>query len=142
MKYKLINLRREVVYTLLILMMSICYTSCQKSAINGDLDGQWQVMSIDPEPDNYNPEQRVYYCFSLHTVQLTAFGGPWMSGNILKFDDGSLALDFPYATTPQDINRLRQYGINRNPVTFSIGHLDKNRLVLKDDDTTITLRKF
>lgn len=118
-------------------------TSCQKSPINGDLDGQWQVMTVTPQPAEEVTSERIYMCFSLHTCQLTYYGnGPWTSGNILKFADNTLALEFPYATSENSIALLRQYGINSNPVSFTIETLTKDRLILRDGDTVIELRKF
>ncbi len=118
-------------------------TGCPKHPINGDLDGQWQVMEVTPEPSEVVILERLYYCFSLHTTQLTSYGtGPWLSGNILKFDDHQLVLDFPYATSALSKARLKQYGIYNNPVTFTIEHLDKKKLILRDGDVVVTLRKF
>ncbi len=37
---------------------------------------------------------------------------------------------------------LRQYGINTNPVSFTVVRLDKKNLILRDGETTVTLRKF
>ena len=106
----------------IICILTLLITSgCPKHPINGDLDGQWQVMEVTPEPQEVVIVERMYYCFSLHTVQLTFYGaGPWVSGNILKFDDKQLVLDFPYATSTLSKARLKQYGIYNNPFTFTI----------------------
>lgn len=129
---------------LTISILTLLITSgCPKHPINGDLDGQWQVMEVTPEPQEVVIAERLYYCFSLHTTQLTFYGaGPWVSGNILKFDDKQLVLDFPYATSALSKARLKQYGIYNNPVTFTIEQLDKNKLILRDGDVVVTLRKF
>ena len=127
----------------LILLISLLYSGCQKSPINGDLDGQWQVMEVNPEPSEIIIDKRLYMCFSLHTVQLTYYGnGPWTPGNILKFDDKHLVLDFPYATAERSIALLRQYGIYNNPVTFDVEMLTSSKLILRDGDVVVTLRKF
>lgn len=138
---------RKVLTTLLILSISILTlvitTGCPKHPINGDLDGQWQVMEVTPEAPEIVIHERIYYCFSLHTTQLTFYGaGPWASGNILKYDENQLVLDFPYATSALSKARLKQYGIYSNPVTFTIKYLDKKHLILRDGDVVVTLRKF
>lgn len=115
---------------------------CQKAPINGDLDGQWQVMTVEPEAPETIITERMYYCFSLHTCQLSMYGsGIWASGNIV-FNNNLLTLDFPDANSDLNIARLKQYGIYSNPVTFTIEHLDKNKLILRDGEVTISLRKF
>lgn len=116
---------------------------CQKEPINGDLDGQWQVIDVTPQAPETIINERLYYCFSLHTVQLSYYGpGPWTSGNILKYGDNTLVLEFPYADAYISIDKLKQYGIYSNPVSFTIEHLDKNRMTLRDGDVVISLRKF
>lgn len=123
--------------------MMIIFAGCQKSPINGDLDGQWQVMEVTPNAPETIVSVRLYMCFSLHTVQLSYYGtGVWASGNILRFEDKTLSLDFPYETSESSIALLKQYGIYSNPVTFTVEHLDKNKLILRDGDTVVTLRKF
>lgn len=131
-------------YIISLFLIAICLmTSCQKSPINGDLDGQWQVIKVTPEPETELLTTRIYMCFSLHTCQLTIYGhGPWTSGNILQFTDKSLSLDFPYANSEESIAKLRQYGINTNPVTFEVRTLTKDKLVLRDGETVVELRKF
>ncbi len=128
------------------MLIMLLPAGCQKSPINGNLDGQWQVMEVSPEPSETIIDRRLYMCFSLHTVQLTFYGsGPWQSGNILQFSDKTLSLEFPYVSldpTDKDEEILRQYGINSNPVTFSIERLDSKKLILRDGDTVVTLRKF
>jgi hypothetical protein len=143
MKGKKFYIQNKIVSIIFILLTVVGHNSCQKSPINGHLDGQWQLMTVEPAPTETSIDERLYYCFSLHTVQLTAYDmGPVLSGNILKFDDNTLVLEFPYATSNSQIVLLRQYGISTNPVSFTIEHLDKNRLVLKENNITITLRKF
>lgn len=118
-------------------------TACQKTPINGDLDGQWQVMEVTPEAPETIIDERMYYCFSLHTTQLTYYGqGVWTTGNIVAHDGNKLVLDYPYAKSDTSIARLKQYGIYTNPVTFTIEHLDKNKLILRDGEVVVTLRKF
>ena len=135
--------KNTYLFTAIAALIMLILSGCQKSPINGDLDGQWQVMEVAPKAPEIIVDQRLYMCFSLHTVQLTYYGdGPWTSGNILKFDDNELVLEFPYADSDRSVALLRQYGIYSNPVTFSIEHLDSKKLILRDGATVVTLRKF
>lgn len=125
-----------------IIIMLIC-TGCPKQPINGDLDGQWQIMEVTPEAPEIVTTERLYMCFYLHTVQLSYYGkNPWAAGNILLYKDKTLSLDFPYETSEESIALLKQYGIYNNPVTFTIEHLDSKKLILRDGDVVVTLRKF
>lgn len=138
--YSIKNLYLHIV----ICFLFILPTACQKAPINGDLDGQWQVMEVYPTPDATIIPTRIYYCFSLHTCQLSYYGnGVWTSGN-MTYDTSTLTLEFPYLDpSSEEVNsKLRQYGIYSNPVTFTIEHLDKNKLILRDGEVTISLRKF
>lgn len=119
------------------------FSGCQKSPINGDLDGFWQVMKVSPEPTEQIITERMYMCFYMHVVQLNyVSGGGWTAGN-MHHEGNTLTMDFPYAidnTTATAM--LRQYGINSNPVAFEIETLTKDKLVLRDGETVVELRKF
>ncbi|MDE6795775.1 MAG: lipocalin-like domain-containing protein [Muribaculaceae bacterium] len=118
-------------------------TGCPKHPINGDLDGQWQVMDVVPEAPEIILQERLYMCFSLHVCQLTEYGnGVNTVGNMKYVKDKTLYLDFPNAHSALSKARLKQYGIYSNPVTFTIEHLDKKKLILRDGDVVVTLRKF
>lgn len=122
-------------------LMTIHMGSCQKSPINGDLDGQWQVMDVIPAPPDTIIPERLYYCFALHVCQLTKYGGGFTTGNML-YEGNRLWLEFPHAGSIISQQTLKQYGIYSNPVTFTVEHLDKKKLVLRDGDVTVTMRKF
>lgn len=124
----------------LIILFSLLL-SCQKASINGNLDGRWQVMDVCPSPQDIIIDTRLYYGFYLHVCNLTYYGGSFTEGN-MKYEGNSLYIDFPNDTTVESFLRLKQYGINSNPVNFTVEFIDKNLLILKDGETTVTLRKF
>lgn len=126
-------------FVALIILLAI--PSCQKAPINGDLDGQWQVMEVNPQPTEIIINERLYYCFSLHVCQLSYYGSAFTSGN-MKFDGKTLYLDFPHATSTLNRQKLAQYGITENPITFTVEHLDKKSLILRHGDTVVAMRKF
>lgn len=132
------NIFISALSALLLLLIS---ASCQKAPINGDLDGQWQVMDVSPEPEVKIIEANLYYCFYLHVCQLSYYDGMFASGN-MNFNGKTLSLDFPSISAPISKLKLAQYGITENPITFTVEHLDKKSLILKHGDTTVTMRKF
>lgn len=125
----------------LAIIFSMGFFSCQKTPINGDLDGMWQVLEVSPEPAEVLIHERLYYSFYMHVCSLSYFGGDLTAGN-LRFNGDEIYLDFPHATGYETIKKLKQYGIYSNPVVFEVIHLDKNKMILKDGEVTVVLRKF
>lgn len=133
--------RHHILSLLFAFSIMLISFSCQKAPINGDLDGQWQVMDVTPEPIDKPIDERIYYCFSLHVCQLSYYDGVFTTGN-MSFDGKTLYLDFPNATSIFNAQKLAQYGITENPITFTVEHLDKKSLILRHGDTTVTMRKY
>lgn len=122
------------------LILALCVSAgCRKAPINGDLDGQWQVMTIDFADGTSSQPDRVYYAIYLHTVQLHAVSGSGATGNMTYDRDAStLYFDFPYAAP----GTLKRYGISGSSVKFDILKLTSKILVLQSDEAMITFRKF
>lgn len=132
----------SILLTLIIAFPAIIDTSCQKSPINGYLDGQWQIMSVEPEteaPSGF--DTRLYYCFSRHVCQLSIPGKVWITGN-MSLSENSLTISFPQELSEGDYDALKQYGITSNPTTFLIEKKDNKAILLKSTDFTVTLRKY
>lgn len=126
---------------LLAAVMSLTVFSCNKAPINGKLDGQWQVMSIENADGTVSTPDRHYYCFNLHIAQLTSVGAGGYSANMV-YDDSVIALDFPYNKSEQQIKALAAWGIDANPVNLKVVTLTSKKLVMQTATTTITCRKF
>lgn len=126
---------------LLLLVITATLGGCQKSPINGDLDGQWQVMQVEPQPPIVF-EQRMYYCISLHVCQLSIYDEGVLATGNLNYSGDTLTLDFRDFGTEHKDDLLRQFGINENPIVFKVEFPDKNKLILRSDDTVVTLRRF
>ena len=124
------------------LLIILFLSGCNKKSINGDLDGRWQIMEIERNGvSEYVKDQQLYYNFYLHVCNLSWYGFFYTDGN-MKYEDKTLWLQFPYINTPQGIEKLKDYGIYSNPVTFQVELLTKSKLILKEGDLIITLRKF
>lgn len=113
-------------------------TSCRKMPENGDLDGQWQVTSIEYVADGTVVYPKgIYYCLFRSVVNLTSREHATQSGN-LHYQDKKLTLSMPYSTT----EKLAPWGINSTETTFSVKQLSKNKMTLESDYSLIELRKF
>lgn len=135
-----------------IMLMMICASSCRKSEINGDLDGQWQYVSVD-YPDGISTEPKGFYlCISLHLAQLTDSHG--ISNRMIHtanmtYSGDRMLLEFPRASyndiepwgfVAPDGSDMDAVGVT---VGFRISHLSSERLVLiSDEGVTITMRKY
>lgn len=137
------RITRNIAFLLAPVFLLAAMAACQKSPINGDLDGQWQVMLVEPEPVAPDPmfDTRLYYCFYMHVCQLSIPGGVWIAGN-LDYSGNQLAISFPEELNALELNALSQYGIESNPVVFQVEYLDGKKLILRDGETVVTLRKF
>lgn len=123
------------------IILSLLNFGCTKDSINGDLDGRWQIMEIVPLYEGSLKDKQLYYNFYLHVCNLSYYGGVLTEGNFV-YENNKITLDFPYIQTIIGHEKLSEYGIMSNPVTFEILHLSKNKLILQDGEITITLRKF
>lgn len=122
--------------------MSVLY-GCRKHYINGDLDGQWQVLTIEYLSDGHEENvksKQIYYSFNLHTVHLRqSHGSPgWVVGN-MKYDEKTMTLAFPLV---EDVVDLSAWGMNSATTTFAVKHLSKEKLVIASDYSVVTCRKF
>lgn len=134
----------------LLLSALVGLTGCQKHDINGDLDGLWQIMEIEqlgPSGEvqaTITPAEGRYMSFQLHVCQLRNPDGPiGKQGTAnMTFDGGTLTLDFPYATTEYDTERLTQWGIYTLQPVFTIETLDRSSLVMTSAHARLHCRRF
>ena len=106
----------------LVMALSVL-TGCRKHYINGDLDGQWQILTIE--------------YVSAHLRQVFATPGAVL-GN-MKYDKSTLSLDFP---TVENTSDLSAWGMNAVSTTFTVKHLSHEKLVMESDYAVISCRKF
>lgn len=86
-------------------------------------------------------DKQLYYNFYLHVCNLSYYGGVYTDGNF-HYEDNKITLDFPYINTEEGVETLARYGIYSNPETFIVVYLDKKKLIMENDESLITLRKF
>ncbi len=131
------KMTNKIIVLLMTALLAVAAVSCRKRSINGDLDGMWQVMSIEyKEGRTVNPEG-IYYCLFLHTFNLRKTGGYSIAGNMI-YEGDELKLEAPYATPEQ----LEPWGINSKVTTFRILHLSGSKMTLESDYAHLELRKF
>lgn len=140
-KNKLQAVDNSIVKLFFAFIAIIFFNQCQKAPINGDLDGQWEVIEVNPKPEDTIIEERLFYNFSRHVCQLVYYEGYFLTGN-MNFDGDNLWIEFPGKLNEREKKILRQYGIDGNPVVFEIESLNKKRLKMRDGEITVSLIKF
>lgn len=139
----MVKTKHNIIIAIICFSFYVLLSGCQKSSINGNLDGRWQIMEMEVNGQVENmKDKRLYYNFYLHVCNLTYYGGVFTVGN-LRYENNEIYLDFPYINTPDRMEILRtNYGIYSNPVTFTVFFIDKKKLVIGNDESLITFRKF
>lgn len=131
----------KVTFIISCILSVLAFQGCQKTPINGDLDGQWQVVEVSPLPEETVVHERLYYNFSLHVCQLTYYDG-WFTKAWMEYNGETLSLDFPYIDSQEDLFLLRQYGVPEPQTTFKVKFERSNRLTLTCEQSTVTLVKL
>lgn len=113
---------------------------CRKGGINGDLDGMWQILTVEQISEGSVTnvkDQQLFYCLYLHTANLTKVGGVAATAN-MTYSGDKLTLEFPSSS----VETLTTWFIYTNTVVFTIDHLTDNDLVMHSDRVKLTFRKY
>ena len=134
--------KKIIYFNIAILIGLLILPACQKSPINGDLDGRWQIMEIERNGEVKEvKEDQLYYNFYMHVCNLSSYGEINPEANF-NFENNTIELSFPYVNTETGMRRLNLFGIYSNPVEFEVLYLDKKKLIMENDECLLTLRKF
>ncbi|MDE5653006.1 MAG: lipocalin-like domain-containing protein [Muribaculaceae bacterium] len=133
---------------LLATIITLALGSCKKENTMGELRGQWQLMTIErPGADTEVPEvRRLYISFDQNLIQLTSTDDLEMFGTKFTGEVSGttpdLIFNFPYDTTPADMQLIAPWGIDENPVNATVETLDHSTLRMKVGQNVLTLRRF
>ena len=130
--------------------------SCDKTPINGNLDGMWQLMRVEDNGISTDVSTTQHYmCVQLHLIQLTKYGD-FHTGIFCHFDHKGKTLrlyDF-YDRTHYvgnnikdekltDASTLWPWGIYLLDTMFQVNKLTEDALILQDPTgRVLTFRKF
>lgn len=152
MNTRKINIAGVGLYLILTATLLILASGCTKSSINGDLDGQWQVLEVTKGDVSVKfPEGEIYYYnFYLHTFQLTYTGNrsTRMTGNMVYDKEAAtLGLELGFVKEGRVdktlIDRLVYWGFPvSGEAVMKIRELTGSRLVMEHGDVTVVCRKF
>ena len=133
-------MKKNVFSIIITVFLIFLISGCSKAPINGDLDGQWEVVEVSPTPQFTIISGRLYYNFSLHTCMLSFYGGTFLFAN-MDYHGNQLSLDFAEESTERQRQALAQYGIIYNPITFQVDFKDSHHLTLTNNEVRIELIK-
>lgn len=147
---------RTYIYRFLTLSVIALLLSCESYLINGDLDGFWQVKSIENkqtgEITNCNGD--IYYSFQQELV-LVSYVSPTiptgqMKENYIAYfthENDSITMsdfrlyldkDATQATLPE----LAKFGLYETYNRFQVEKLDSRSLILNSEKSRIVFRKY
>ena len=134
----------RVIIVLLGIFLSL---SCTKKPINGNLDGRWQLMTIDCHEDGIisNP-QSIYYDVSLHLMELKQKDQKQPDELGVTF---GLKARFNYTEDSLHIrminckqSQMPAFGMNDTIQHFAVEELNKKKMILNSDYARLSFRKF
>lgn len=144
-------------YRTTILMWALINLSCESHLINGDLDGFWQVQTVEhfKKGETIFHNNDAFYAFQRHIVQLTLQTETHVMGQMgpryhaeFQWKDDSIKFgefreyDLYGCTKKVGPDTLRIFGISQEHETFYVENLDKTSLILTSEDARIKLRKY
>ena len=138
-------------------------SSCDKVPINGDLDGMWQLMSVQtPDGTRATKSDRAYMCIQLHLSQWD-HGGKRYYAHFNHTGDSIFFYDFYHHSrhrskaddnepiTYEEMTKtdpaegwplMDVWGIHNLDARYRVQTLNSDALVLEKADTVLTFRKF
>lgn len=131
-------------------------TACDKLPMNGDLDGQWQLVSEERDGQTTNLlDTRHYISFQLHTAQFSTLATPRCfysrfrhTADTLQFltictnSLNATAADDNVPVSADSIRQLHPWGIYELDPAFRVVTLNDHTLVLQSDSSCLRFRKF
>lgn len=123
---------KKIIYTLLAVAI---LASCQKEDHNGDLGGYWKLMQVELTADSTvinNRNKSLFWAVQLDLIQIGEGKG--------RFQHVKDSLFVQLITLPKEPQR---YGLfNPEDERFGVLHLDRNGMILRSKDATLTFKKF
>ena len=126
------------------LVFLVGLVSCGKKPINGDLDGRWQLMTIDyHENGDIDKPEFTYYDVGLHVMKLWkttgedgSFGPSWLG----RFSHEGDSLHIRMIRMNKKM--VQPFGLNDTIQHFCVETLKKKKMVLNSDYARLEFRKF
>ncbi len=155
------NILHRTKYLLFSLFLALTANSCDKTPINGDLDGFWYITSLHTRPTpsapyvNATPKNHVYWSFQLHLLSITGISNGYTSETLARFahSGDSLRLTELYVhfrnrdepvtqESTRTLHALSAIGISEPKVSFRVASLSDRNMTLVNSRDSITFHKI
>lgn len=141
---------KKVFYILLVIVL-FGVASCDKMPENGDLDGNWQLLTIEEHNSGAIvsvKEQKVFWAVQLKLISYRGADNSYLSRFI--YDGDSLFLyNFyrhtryeDYLLTDSSTTELAKLGIQGISGRYVVETLNRKQMVLNSSDSRLVFRKF
>lgn len=141
---------------LLLFTLALSLFSCEnKWPINGYLDGQWQLMTIDHNGNQTNKKgEKIYWNFQLHMLMLNVSNTNYFAHFEHSNDSIRLCdISFSSANEKKEDDNIRMsgeeikdilspYGIDVVDESYKVESLSDETMILSNNGKVLTFRKF
>ena len=142
---------------LLLMLLLVWLCGCdRKWPMNGALDGQWQLLTVETRADGVvtdRKDEQLYFRFQLQLMMLTDLGGNGYGTYVgrMTYDQETQVVqtqemnvrnntgDSGIAATAE---QLASFGLDNGVTRFEVVKADGDHLILESDYARLTLRKF
>ncbi len=147
---------KRQIYKSLALLIIILISSCESYQIHGDLDGFWQVKSIENKQTGEVTHCKgdIYYSFQRELVLISYVSPNIPTGqtkknyiayfthenDVITMTDFRIYIDREGKQAP--LSELGKFGLYETFNTFNVEKLNNSSLILNSDKTRIVLTKY
>ena len=122
------------IWGFMLLMVLITWGCDKKWPINGNLDGYWQLMTVETKSDGVkrNNGYKNFFGELNYDEDKNIVAIKNLKEKVSTSDNGQMA----------DIKDLNHYGINSQETVFDVIKADGKTLILESDYARLTMRSF
>lgn len=147
---------KKILLGILPVLLSVLMGCDRKWPMNGPLDGQWQLLTVETKADGQvtnRKKEQLFFRFQLELLMLTDLGGNGYGTYVgrITYDRKAQTVttremnvrknegDSGIPATPE---QLAPFGLDSGQTRFRVVEANRKRLVLESDYARLTLRKF
>lgn len=132
----------------LLFTMATIIAACDKAFINGDLDGMWQLRSVESSDTTIYPTD-IYYSFQRHMVQISEHyetGLPLRYIGNLRYTGDTVAVDgfrkFLEEEKVATTEILKKFHLHGDTTVFIIEKLNDEQLLMNSNGRRYILQRW
>ena len=142
---------------LLLMLLLVWLCGCdRKWPMNGALDGQWQLLTVETRADGVvtdRKDEQLYFRFQLQLMMLTDLGGNGygtyvgrmtydQEAQIVQTQEMNVRNNTGDSGIAATAEQLASFGLDNGVTRFEVVKADGDHLILESDYARLTLRKF